>query len=154
MDPSIQSSGSLTPTMRPLLPKNPNDFYVGNVHFSDAALALIACCGLYTLYHPYDLQRLFTGGLGDVNRPELTHDADLATVTADEIRAAFFKMKHDGHGVYARWNHRYRGPIESSIEATVRPLVDGGLAYAPAHVSNDDARCSNPIWREFSNRQH
>lgn len=115
------------------------DISTGNVGgFSDKALSLICCCGLFTEYTPDDVLLFFKNQMPN----KLTYQdynlvagygAVLKNATAEEIRKAFQVMFNDGWAIYNEWRDMNPGEAKTHrIKDTVEPLRKGGLEYKAA----------------------
>lgn len=134
----------------PLVPKNPGEFYLGSIRFSDEALGLICCCALFTNLTPLTVARVFRGEhRGNNSYSQITNNNDLSNVQDSEVRDCFFKMLDDHHPIYQRWVRTHPvHPLTNrlAIDRTLAPIEDAGVDYKLTYKWDQGKQTLRPNW--------
>ena len=81
------------------------DYYFGNIPFSNLALDVICCSVLFTSLEPNTLAQLFQGATN--------LNGDLSNVQTADVRGCFFQMVDENHPKYLYWSHVHPSRTET-----------------------------------------
>lgn len=131
----------------PIVAKGPADFYSGTRRFCDDALHIICFSALYSNFSPALLAMYLRGDLNEKSRlvpPPVTTMNDLLGVHPREVRACFYKMLDENHGIYSKW--RNHPSFNAVVDDMLTNVKASGREFKFQDRRNISMRFNTSIW--------